>query len=246
MRVTIRIATAAVGLAIYGWTGCGNAVRAADPVPHPPVIAAEAVMPDEGFGAWYLRGDIGIAAPLAPGMSWQSASYGNRTAAGAANLGSGIGYRFNDTLRADLTLDYLTSHAVKGYLSAAVADRLTQDDTLLLANGYYDIGTFAGLTPYVGAGLGLARVDSDPLVRTVNGVNAFTFAGAIRYSLAAAAATGISFDIGRGLQADVGYRFTWIGKTRTGAETTATLPGTVGLGDNGVHQFRVGVRYSLD
>jgi opacity protein-like surface antigen len=219
---------------------------AADVAPQPPVISAESVAPDETNSGWYLRGDIGIAVNAAPSMNWQSSSYFDRSAANSASFGAGIGYRFSDTLRADITLDFLTSHRIKGNLTATTEDHLTQDAATVMANGYYDIATFSGVTPYIGAGIGVARVNDDALVRDVSGIGTYTFGGTLRYALAASAMTGFSFDIGHGMQADVGYKFTWIDKTRTGPETSSTLAGPVNIGASGAHQFRVGLKYFIN
>jgi opacity protein-like surface antigen len=96
--------------------------------------------------------------------------------------GLGFGYRFNDYLRMDLTWDYrngpgggrqatvvcpyglsgLTSQVTGfelGYLyntsNTCVGDTsLRQYNNTFLANGYVDLGTYSGFTPYVGGGLG--------------------------------------------------------------------------------------------
>lgn len=94
----------------------------------------------------------------------------------------GAGYQFNSYFRSDLTLDYrnkLRGDArspdfacvtdVVGVsdaggapigLSADIGDchtaqRVAIKRTSLLANAYFDLGTWAGVTPYVGAGVGV-------------------------------------------------------------------------------------------
>jgi opacity protein-like surface antigen len=237
MRISLIVAT------ILATATAVHVAAAADMGAHPPVITADSVMPDEtGFG-WYLRGDVGFARSVAPTMSWQSTSYANRSVTNGASLGIGFGYRFTENLRSDLTLDFLTNHRVRGYLNTTDDDRLNQSAASLLANGYYDIGTYFGVTPYIGAGIGIARVNNGALTRDLGGIPTYTFAGRTQFALAAAATTGFSFDIGHGLQADVGYKFTWIDKTRTGKETTSTLDGPVTIGDFGSHQIRFGLKY---
>jgi len=219
---------------------------AADMTVHPPVISAESVTPDETGGGWYLRGDIGYSLDIAPTLSWQQTSYTNRRAADVGTFDVGLGYRFTDNLRSDVTLDFLTNRSLKGYLNSTDDDRLTQDTAALLINGYYDIGTWSRITPYIGGGIGLARVNTGSLTRELSGAPTYTFAGSINYVLAASAMTGLSFDIGHGLQADIGYKFTWIDRTRTGYETTGALTGPVTIGDTSAHQFRVGLKYFIN
>jgi opacity protein-like surface antigen len=220
--------------------------QAADMAPRPPVISAEQVMPDETGAGWYLRGDVGFARNVAPTLSWQSTSYSNRTTADSGTFDLGFGYRFSESLRSDVTLDFLTDHHVSGTLSATQSDRVTQESGALLLNGYYDFAKFMAVTPYIGAGIGVARVVTDPLSRSVSGTPTYTFASATQYVMTAAAMAGLSFDIGRGLQADIGYKFNWIDKTRTGSETTGALSGPVNIGDFSSHQIRVGLKYFIN
>jgi opacity protein-like surface antigen len=94
----------------------------------------------------------------------------------------GFGYRFNNFVRFDAIWDYWTapsrtrsfavvcpyglegvttnSGAPAGYLfdptnTCAGTTNFTQHNDAFLANGYVDLGTYAGFTPYIGGGLGL-------------------------------------------------------------------------------------------
>lgn len=220
--------------------------HAADPAGHPPVITAESVMPDETSAGWYLRGDIGITRNMPPPMSWNGVSESDRSAAGAATGDVGIGYRFNDNFRTDLTLDFLASHRISGAYDATTRDHLDQTSFALMANGYYDLMKVSGITPYIGAGIGVARVDSGTATRDISGLATYTFGGSMRYALSAAAMAGFSIDIGHGLQADFGYRLAWVDRSRTGLESTGTLIGPIKVDDSLSHQFRVGLRYYVN
>ncbi len=46
----------------------------------------------------------------------------------------------------------------------------------LLLNGYVDIGTWSGFTPYVGAGVGVARLQTDATVNYINNANGTLYA----------------------------------------------------------------------
>ena len=98
--------------------------------------------------------------------------------------GLGAGYRFNDYLRLDATWDYRTGvggtrntalvcpqSPTTGVVAATTglpagnlyntsdicngSTNLKQYNNTFLANGYVDLGTYGGFTPYVGGGLGL-------------------------------------------------------------------------------------------
>src|SRR6185312_8043767 len=84
----------------------------------------------------------------------------------------GFGYAFTDWLRADLTLDgfrtrFNGSHTSAAPCSTDVAyagttcrEEASQKAGVLslMANGYVDLGTYAGFTPYAGAGAGVSLV----------------------------------------------------------------------------------------
>ena len=115
---------------------------------------------------------------------------------------------------------------------------------LLLANAYADLGTYYGFTPYVGAGIGGARVNWDDLHNTVGGTPPFTpvpKTGALpgphgRYVLLP----------DRQLKLDVGYRYTSVDGGRM--FELASIIGGAGPGfDDGfnVHEARAGLRYDF-
>ena len=235
-----------VALLIAVLAATPTASLAADMAARPPVITAESVVPDETGAGWYLRGDIGYASNVAPSMSWQTTSYSGNRAANSGTFDFGLGYRFTENLRSDVTLDFLTSHRVLGALNATTTDTLNQDMTAGLVNGYYDIGKFMGITPYIGAGIGAARINADQLTRSVNGTTTYVFNSASNYTLAAAATTGFSFDIGHGLQADLGYKFAWFGNSTTGLESTSHLTGKVNIGNSTAHELRFGLKYFIN
>jgi opacity protein-like surface antigen len=91
---------------------------------------------------WYLRADAGWS-----WLSW------DRRDDDEIVLGGGIGYRYNENLRAEFRVDW-----------AGLYDtRRSADDvniTTALINGYYDFAISETLTPYVGAGAGYGVVDT--------------------------------------------------------------------------------------
>lgn len=136
------------------------------------------------FGTgWYLRGDISWAREKTP-VIFPDGSLGQSTKLqNGYTFGIGGGYKFNNWFRADMTYDYLKEvnvnarsanftcydsinpvNDINGVLVALHAQanscysrqqgRLTRH--VLLANGYLDLGSWSGVTPYVGAGVGTA------------------------------------------------------------------------------------------
>ncbi|QGM46852.1 outer membrane protein [Methylocystis heyeri] len=134
------------------------------------------------FGSgWYLRGDVGYSNMALPAVFADFANSIGRT--GAVTGGVGAGYQYNNWLRTDFTIDRgvfqpqrtgaqtwcpygnvvvdQTTSLPLGYAyspSQTCTPLLKADlnRTSFLANAYVDLGNWWGLTPYIGAGLGLS------------------------------------------------------------------------------------------
>jgi opacity protein-like surface antigen len=147
------------------------AAQAADlePVPTPDPVANSEAM---GF---YLRADAGLSF-----LEWSGGSDDN-----AFVGGGGIGYRYNENLRTDLTIDWTSKYNI-----GAGADL---SSTTVLGNLYYDWANDSAFTPYVGAGVGYGWTYFDP--------------GKDRSGLAVGLTAGVAVDLTENLALDVGYRF---------------------------------------
>ena len=155
------------GLAVVPFTVIA---QAADIAPVPNVTAEDS----EAIGL-YLRGDLGWSF-----LDWSGGDDDN-----ALVVGGGVGYQFNDNMRADVTLDWAGDYNV-----APGADMST---TTVLGNLYFDWANDSIFTPYIGAGLGYGWVNDAP-----SGDDS-----GIAYDLAA----GVSMDLTDNVAVDLGYRF---------------------------------------
>ena len=219
-----------------------------------PII--EPAPPLEFGSAWYLRGDIGYKAynvdSIRYGDVTTSIPFINPDADSTWLIGAGFGYVFNNYLRADLTFDYegkadLTGNTV--CVAVACAGALTSESASLLvitilANLYVDLGSWYGISPYVGVGVGMALLDLDdhvsinpaPFPNTIIGGNS-------EWNFAAAAMLGVSYSFTDNLLLDVNYRHLWLGGVSTAADI---LGNQVHYEDITAHEFRVGVRWLID
>lgn len=165
------------------------------PVPRPiPVYRAD----------WYLRADVGIGFVGSHDGSEKGLLFGRTDAPGTTGpeplgslpswfnndfdtfvtFGGGVGYRFSDRIRGDITVESTSMghgvmegglsynmHAVtvgppdtydplppggQNQANVYIRDETKIHSTLMLVNAYYDFGAVRGFTPYVGAGLGVA------------------------------------------------------------------------------------------
>jgi opacity protein-like surface antigen len=154
-------------------------------------------------------------------------------------IGGGVGYRLTSALRGDVTLAYRGFYNLND--STFEADyhvRLTS--TTLMVNGYYDF-TAGGVRPYLGAGIGWARNETDRLSQDFRLGFANTFGGAATENGAVALMAGVGIPF-RGVTLDIGYRYIDLGKFSTAA--VAALGMSSGqTGKLSAHELTLGVRF---
>jgi opacity protein-like surface antigen len=150
----------------------------------------------------------------------------------ALTAGAGIGIK-SSFLRADLTADYAFPAKYNGTLAAPNDIRAKIQSINLLANGYLDLGTWYRLTPYIGAGAGMAMVK----VTDVQGAAA---ADNTRWNFAWAGMAGIAWTISPNLQVDFGYRYLDVGKAESGGPAPVTFDKVAG------HEVRIGLRWNAN
>jgi opacity protein-like surface antigen len=209
-----------------------SAALAADmPSIMPPPPVSYAPPPVEDFGGWYLRGDIGFSNqrvnnirkndPVA--YSQISSLRETNTFDSGGIFDVGVGYRFNNWFRTDVTAQYRGNANFKGtdvFNASAFGVAYNGQDNysaskselLFLANAYVDLGTWWCITPFVGAGIGTSRVTISGF--SDNGVNnlqqpaapALPFAGGPPVASAATAASGSQWNFAWALHAGLAYQ----------------------------------------
>lgn len=183
---------------------------------------------DEAASGWYLRTTAG-ATTLQGHPRGVARAAAVDTSSGRV-FGGGAGYRFLPWLRADLTFDYgtsVTATTLRGVtdLSAATA----------MANIYWDMFTFANITPYIGAGVGFGQLTFNftPTFSAPTGSQSQMELG---WNLSA----GIGWAVTPSWTLDVGYRYSGFGSP---SFDVAGRPVT--LDDAAAQQIRIGMRYTL-
>jgi opacity protein-like surface antigen len=203
----------------------------------PPIFVEEApeFVPVEIGSGWYLRGDIGYnAGDPVYDISYPGVKH-HRFGGGI-----GFGYHFTDNFRADLTVNYLGG------------DRFSYDDGTLdveasykawsgLVSGYYDIATIMGVTPYVGAGVGLTYSHSKAAATLTDPAGTLTASfDDSSYDFAYALMAGASYKVSDNLSVDLGYQFLHTPDAKyLDVDRLAIREGTKH------HQVKVGLRYDL-
>lgn len=234
------------------------------PPPPPPVYLPPPVVQEVG-PSWYLRGDIGFT----------NQSVRNLTNVQDVNnivrdigegfdssglYGIGVGYYFNDWMRFDVTGEYRSRANFKGTQVITSGGNTYTDEYsasksewLFLANAYADLGTWHGFTPFVGVGVGGARVTihdfRDVCTTCVGGGVAFGETNS-KWNFAWALHAGVAYRITKSLQFEASYRYLDLGDGESGDLYTY-------LGANAIvnpmvfkhltsHDVRVGFRYNFD
>jgi len=211
-------------------------------------------------GGWYLRGDINHHWSELRGVEYITYGSGQvdpgrneftwTDLSGAYSLGAGVGYQINRHFRTDLTVDYWFKSDFRGSTagSSGGCDPCVSTDSssysalLLMANAYVDLGTYAGVTPYVGAGIGGARVKWGDLINEID-TGTFPHRGGKEWRFAWSLMAGASYCLTDSLQLDAGYRYTRINGGKMFDYASWAGPGYDG-GIN-VHEARAGLRYAF-
>ncbi|MER8655762.1 outer membrane protein [Mesorhizobium sp. M0847] len=227
----------------------------------PPIYVDQApdYQPVEVGSGWYLRGDVSYLAQKSyedQDFTFAPASFSEKQDPAFASIG--FGYHFNDYLRGDVNLGYLPGNNIGvGFDDSAtpppggatIASASLQNYSLSgMVNGYVDLGTYVGITPYLGAGIGLVRskyklsasyftdnVDpTDDFVRNDNKT---------QYSLAYTLDAGLAYQVTKNVSVDLGYQyFSAPDAEYVTAESLTSYPIRKGISN---HQVKLGLRYDL-
>jgi opacity protein-like surface antigen len=247
---------------------------AASAADFPPLIQRPAPAYEFARG-WYLRGDIGMTNQRVGGLD-------NVLFAGTAGLviqdknfesgmlvGLGIGYQYNNWLRFDLTGEYrgeVGFHGFDTWVDAAGDPRFNnytakKSEWLALANVYFDLGTWYGVTPFIGAGAGMARVGIHsmrdagiayavpgdvstgfPTMAYGNSHSQWNFAWAIH--------AGFAFQVSPALTLELAYRYLDMGEGRSGDmiafDGTNLVNNPMIFRDLTSHDVKLGIRWLMD
>ena len=217
-----------------------SVARAADMAGFPPMVQSAPVFVQEYQSGWYLRGDVGYRMNDLDGAS---SSIGFTPTGNTIDdrfiVGGGGGYKAG-WFRADITMDY----APRASFTAATPDyRMKVETFTTLANVYFDLGTWAGITPYIGAGAGVSWNRTSDYFS-----NALLFPNLqglkeSKWDFAWAAIGGLTFNLSPNLLMDISYRYLNMGDAIT---PIASNNNQLTITDMTAQEFRVGLRYNLN
>lgn len=254
-----------------------------------PAPAAQEQQVEWGSG-WYLRGDIGLSKDSQPPIN-TNLSYTSTSKSKSLTQGSiGFGLKANDWMRFDATLDMnnqLKTTASQGGLACQVGaapikngagtvvgstpvmttcygnQTAVLNRATAMINGYFDLGTWSGLTPYLGAGIGLTHTTAsgktkyyytgnnlpynptwtDPFDGGTYNLNWDTTYGPKAHTnLVWGVMGGVAVDVSDHAKLDIGVKYINLGQaTAIDSVTGALIKKTIIS-----KQLRVGMRYMID
>src|SRR4051812_4418722 len=245
-----------------------QAAFAADMAIAPPPYAPPVV---EEFGGWYLRGDIGFSNQRVDRLNnvldrnnTSSVKTLNFNSAGI--FGLGVGYKVNNWFRADVTGEYRGNSQFFGTDELTLPGgfntdtyHATKSEWVVLANAYVDLGTWWCMTPFIGAGVGGARVSianftdhgiSTPVPGPGPALASLAFGDNVaKWNFAWALHAGVAYKVTPSFTVELAYRYLDMGDGLTGDLRTFD-------GGNGVvnpttfknitsHDLKLGVRWDL-
>ncbi|GJE07357.1 MAG: porin family protein [Methylobacterium sp. CG08_land_8_20_14_0_20_71_15] len=249
-------------------------VHAADLLPPPPPPPPPP--PVDVGGGWYLRGDVGASVYTSPKYSVAKAPdtvFFNESQSGGFFAGVGVGYQVNSYFRGDVTGEFrsnelrLSSYndfsSDCGCTSGRNFNQTSGHYTsgLVLVNGYFELGTWFGATPFFGGGVGVAFNHFSGF--TDSGVTNFYapyaynqptspgyFKARTTESLAWALHAGVAFDVAQNLKVEFAYRYVNLGQAKTGSLTCLDAGGgcdsaVVKAKNLEAHEIKIGLRYLL-
>jgi opacity protein-like surface antigen len=244
-----------------------TAAFAADMAIAPPPMYAPPVVED--FGGWYLRGDIGFSNQRVKRLDNvldvnNTTSVQNLSFNTAGIFGLGVGYRVNNWFRGDITGEYRGNSQFFGTDAITFPGpggfgtdtyHATKSEWVVLANGYIDLGTWWCMTPFIGAGVGGARVSIANF--TDQGISAggppvaaLAFGDNVaKWNFAWALHAGVAYRVSPNFTVELAYRYLDMGNGLTG--DLRTFDGTNAIVNPTTfknitsHDLKLGVRWDL-
>ena len=161
----------------------------------------------------------------------------------AGIFGLGVGYQFNNWFRADVTGEYRgnpsssapTVSPTAGGVRHVDTYHATKSEWVVLANAYVDLGTWWCVTPFIGAGVGCARVYdhgfTDQGIASNFGVGPSAGVSPMRdnvskWNFAWALHAGLAYKVTPNFTVELAYRYLDMGDGLTGRLRTSTAPTT--------------------
>lgn len=257
----------------------------------PPIVVDDApeFVPVEVGSGWYLRGDVGYS--VNEPYDYFQVPPGFTSSESPISGSVGMGYHFNDYFRGELNFGILPTSKFSNDFISSCEGTLTVTTTNpdgttsvasgrqsrdcegsdngrnkaynLMANAFVDLGTYSGLTPYIGGGIGVAYSTYRSAIGDRNCVDQSSsignttsnfecddpsvYEGAVQserqYNFAYSLGAGLSYRFSRNASVDLGYEYFSVPQAKyISLAEDGSLDVNKGLD---YHQVKLGLRYDL-
>ncbi|MCT4635118.1 MAG: outer membrane beta-barrel protein [Rickettsiales bacterium] len=216
---------------------------------------------------FYVQGNLGYAMGVAPGGDFSKNTLGDAGVYSAA-----VGYKFDDHIRMDVSLEYRDGYTNEYMVQRKVVSKLARNgnkakvvyaystDTQItkvsslasMMNLYYDIAEINKITPYVMLGAGISRNITDSsgnIVRSDNKSDIdYTISRGTRVNFAWKVGAGLQYRFNNDMSGDFHYQYVDLGSIRTGNIHTINNKSSVQHNFQGClksHEVLLGVKYKF-
>ncbi len=213
---------------------------------------------------WYLRGDIGMTNYSVDSLyNVLYDSEGTTIDNVSKNFESsplfslGVGFRHSDHLRFDVTGEFRGNGTFHGldvyhYDGGSGTDEYTAvlSSWAFMANAYWDIGTWHGVTPFVGGGVGTSLNTLKGFTDVNTTTNGVAYgADFSQWSLAWQLTAGMAFQVSPNVTFEAAYRYINLGNAQSGDlvayDGTNSVDNPMEFHNLTSQDFKVGLRYAF-
>jgi len=220
-------------------------------------------IPELVLKGWYLRGDIGYSNQEVDSLdnalyaTYDSVDTVYADFDGAPFLDFGIGYRWNNWFRTDVIGSYRSKSDFDGLDIAVIGPDIIPDnytakksEWLAMVNGYIDLGSWHGISPFVGAGVGAANVKISDFTDVGVTVDSVAFgADHDEWNFAWAVHAGVGWEITPAFTVELAYRYLDMGDAESGDLVTYdginNVDNPMIFEDITSHDIKLGARYAF-
>lgn len=244
-------------IALVVFAAAATAMPTAQAADLPPPV------PEVVMKGWYLRGDIGYANQYVDSLdnalydTYDTVDTVYKDFDGAPFLSAGIGYQWTNWFRTDVTGEYRSRSDFQGLDIAVIGPDIIPDnytgqksEWLALLNAYFDLGTWHGITPFVGAGIGAANVKIHNFTDVGVTVDSVAFgADHDEWNFAWALHAGLGYEVTDAFTVELAYRYVDMGDAQSGDlvayDGTNLIDNPMIFEDITSHDLKLGFRYSF-
>ncbi|HEX3709434.1 MAG TPA: outer membrane beta-barrel protein [Pseudolabrys sp.] len=217
--VCTRLGISALVAAAALTAGTARAADYSQPLPPQQYVIQQPPPVEEFASNWYLRGFVGAGINGKYSLDYlpAPANVGNgfvfreHSIADTMFIGGAVGYEWNNWLRFDFSGEYRAKSRVYAFGTYSPNGLDTYEGNLnswvFLANTFVDLGTWNCFTPFVGFGVGGARVTLADF-SDVNPTGGYGFGrNPTKWNFAWALHAGVAYNVSKNLKVELAYRY---------------------------------------